>query len=298
MIKIDGIDVSNYQGNIDWAKVKASGKKFAIIKLGYAGYDGAIDINSKFKVNIEGALKAGIDVGVYVYAYTKTPAAARRAAQETLKLVKPYKLTYPICFDVEETKLNCLISQGRAGLSATISAFLDEIEKAKYYGMLYTYTSFAQSYLDMTKLAKYDLWIADYREPTGTKCPYTGSFGIWQYRGGSNGRCEGISTPCDLNIAYKDYPTIIRNAKLNNLVDSPVVEKPIEKPKDNKENLEDVNALKSEIAEFGKQVASLIKANDTLIATNKEQSNQIKVLQDVIDKQKNKVNQAVEILSK
>lgn len=207
MNKIYGIDVSKHNGKIDWNKVKASGKEFAFIRVGWAGYDGRIAANGgldpMYHTNMQGAIRAGLNVGVYVYSYANSPASARNAAQEVLTLIEPYNLTYPIAFDVEETKDKCLLNQGSA-LSITVKAFLDTIKSAGHTPMVYTYTSFALSYLNMQLLEGYDTWIADYREQTGTNCPYTGEHTIWQYRG-DTGRCDGVIGACDLNIAYKDY---------------------------------------------------------------------------------------------
>ena len=208
-----GIDVSKHNGTVDWKKVKSAGKDFAFIRLGWAGYDGRIEANGgldpMFHANVKGALDAGLNVGVYVYSYAKTPTAAIVAAKETLKLVKPYRLTYPIAFDIEDSMYQ---SMGKAINTEIAKAFLSTVEEAKYYGILYTYKNFAESYLDMNQLSRFDLWIAQY----GSKCTYQGKYGIWQYAG-NDGRCAGVSGACDLNIAYKDYPQIIKSAQLNRL---------------------------------------------------------------------------------
>lgn len=218
-MELRGIDVAKYQGNIDWAKVKKSGKEFAFIRIGWAGFDGAIvangGIDSMFHTNVKAAIAAGINVGIYVYSYCKTAQAARTAARETLSLVAPYKLTYPIAFDIESISQTepggaCYNLMSKAENTDIASAFLQEIQKAKYYGLLYTYKSFAESYLDMSKLTAYDVWIAQY----ATKCTYAGNYGIWQHAGDA-GRCEGVNTACDLNVAYKDYAAIIKAAGLN-----------------------------------------------------------------------------------
>lgn len=96
-----GIDVSKWQPQIDWQKVKADGIDFAIIRIGYCYNNGALKLDSAFTQHIKGALAAGLDVGIYLYSYATTVQAAKRAAQEVIKAVKPYKLTYPIAFDIE-----------------------------------------------------------------------------------------------------------------------------------------------------------------------------------------------------
>lgn len=222
MAEIYGIDVSKHNGVIDWRKVKASGKGFAFIRLGWCGYDGKIVANGgldpMFKTNAEGAIAAGLDIGVYLYSYAKTAAAATVSAQETLALVKPYKLTYPIAFDIEDAMH---VSMTKEQNTAIVNAFLSTIETAKYYGMLYTYKSFAESNLNMSQLKGFDFWVAQY----ASKCTYAGPYGIWQYNGdvpGFTGKCDGVNGACDLNVSYKDYAAIIKNAKLNTLTSNPV----------------------------------------------------------------------------
>lgn len=225
MSTFNGIDVSKHNGVVDFAKVKASGKDFVFIRLGWAGYDGRIRANvgldTKFEANVKAAISAGLNVGVYVYSYCKTAAAARVAAQETLEIVKPYKLTYPIAFDIESTSAGEASGtpydkMGKAVNNEIVKAFCSTIEAAKYYALLYTYKSFAENYLDMSQLKMHDVWIAQY----ANTCTYKGNYGIWQCKGdvkGFVGSCSGVTGACDINIAYKDYAAIIKKARLNNL---------------------------------------------------------------------------------
>lgn len=218
-VQIPGIDVSKHNGAINFTKVAAAGKKYVFVRLGWAGYDGRImvhgGLDSLFHTNMKSALAAGLDVGVYVYSYCKTATAARIAAEEVLELVQPYQLAYPVAFDIEDSQY---FSMGRSANTAIAQAFLTRIEKAKYYGMLYTYKSFVDSYLDMGALKGFDVWIAQY----AATCTYSGSYGIWQHHGDRQknhpaGSCPGVNGACDLNTAYRDYPDIICKAGLNNL---------------------------------------------------------------------------------
>lgn len=226
MPEFQGIDVSKHQGVVDWKKVKAAGKTFAFIRIGWAGWAGEFSEDIMFKTNMSGAISSGLNVGVYFYSYCKTAVAAQKAAQACLKAVAPYELTMPIAFDIEDTSdagtRYDLMSKTLN--NSIVSAFLDEIQKAGYYGLIYTYKAFASSFLDMSKLTAYDVWIAQYN----TACTYTGKYGIWQYRGDTlrdskgnitfpGGKCDGVIGDCDLNVSYKDYPTIIRGAGLNKL---------------------------------------------------------------------------------
>ena len=201
-MEIKGIDVSKYQGTIDWQRVAASGVRFAFVRVGWAGYEGGIDEGADpcFDRNMKGALAAGLAVGAYVYSYCKSANAARRAAREAAARCRPYRLTMPLAFDIEDAATYKGIAKGDSSMIA--AAFLDEAAAQGYYPLLYTYTSFANSYLDMAQLPGYDLWLADYRGYMGIQ-----GASIWQYS--SSGAVDGIAGRVDMNIAYKDYPALI-----------------------------------------------------------------------------------------
>ncbi len=221
------IDISEYnvrRGAINWPAVKAAGITGVMIRIGWAGYEGPIAANNalddSLDASIRGAHAAGLDVGLYVYTYTMTPAAAKIAARECVEIAKRYPgmINLPIAFDVEETALPCLIQQGRKGLTDTVIAFLDEVKRLGYYSGWYTYTAFAVQYLDRARLAAYDLWIADYRGNEALMKSQLGrsDYGMWQYIG-DKGTCAGVTGPCDRNYCYRDYPEIIAAAGLNGL---------------------------------------------------------------------------------
>lgn len=201
-MEIKGIDVSKHQGAIDWEKVAAAGIKFAFVRIGWAGYEGGLDEGADpyFDQNMAGAIAAGIPVGAYVYSYCRSASAARRAAREAAARCRPYRLTMPLAFDIENAATYKGIARGDNSILA--AAFLDEVRAQGFYPLLYTYTSFAESYLDMTQLSGYDLWLADYRGYMGIK-----GASVWQYS--SSGAVEGIAGRVDMNIAYKDYPALI-----------------------------------------------------------------------------------------
>lgn len=226
------IDVSEHntrRGKINWAKVKASGIKGAMIRVGWAGYDGRIAANNAlddaFDENIKGAHAAGLDVGLYVYSYAKNSAAARIAAEECVEIAKRYPrmITLPIAYDIEETKLNCLTVQGRDGLAENANAFLFAVEQLGYYGILYTYTSFAFEHLNMGMLKYRELWIADYRKNEQLMQQQLGrsDYGMWQYIGDA-GRCDGVIGACDRNYVYVDYPVHIAKQFKNGLWYNPL----------------------------------------------------------------------------
>lgn len=208
-----GIDVSKYQSQVDWKKVKAAGKSFAFVRLGWAGWEGQLNMDNMAHNHIKAAKAAGLNVGVYVYSYCQTAAAAKFAAQKTIEEIKAYDvLEYPVVFDIEDTSDSGTPYQklGKSLSTYIADAFLSEIEQAGYYSMLYTYKSFAENCLDMAALGKYDFWVAQY----ANACTYAGKYGIWQYAGDS-GHCDGVTGACDLNVAYRDYASIISESGLN-----------------------------------------------------------------------------------
>lgn len=204
-----GIDVSYCQTRVDWQKVKASGVRFVMVRVGYCFNDGTLHTDKMFKSHIEGAVTAGLDVGVYLYSYATSTSAAKKAAQAVLQAVKPYKLTYPIAFDIEYEKEYPM--KAKAINTEISTAFLREVEKAGYYAMLYCSKDFLDNYLLPERLTAFDKWIAQY----ASKCTSKHTHGIWQYSG--SGKVNGIPVQVDLNYAYKNYPSIIRRAKLNRL---------------------------------------------------------------------------------
>ena len=206
---VKGIDVSKWQGEIDWAKVKADGVKFAMIRLGYGSADGnACGLDSYFERNVQNALKAGIDIGCYFYSYATSVEAAKKEAEYVVGVLQKYQgvFTYPVVFDLEDKTQQNL---GKTVLTDMVIAFGDAIEKAGFYFSLYSNLNWLKNYLEDSRLKRFDHWLAQWASaPT-----YDGDFGIWQ--SSSTGSVAGISGNVDTDIAYKDYPKIIRDAKLN-----------------------------------------------------------------------------------
>lgn len=203
MIKKAGIDVSAHQGAIDWSRVQ---KDFAILRAGWSWYEGGMNIDQRFRENVDGVQAAGIPWGAYLYAYDRSPAAAAKSADRLADLLDGFRIPYPIAYDFEDEQY---LSMGKGANAAICAAFLERLQKRGYYAMLYTYTNFALGFLDMGALAPYDLWIADYSGKVG----WPGKYGMWQYTG--SGTLSGVTGPVDLDRAYKDYPAIIRGAGLN-----------------------------------------------------------------------------------
>lgn len=207
------IDVSTHQGVIDFEKVKAAGVHGVIIRAGY----GQNNIDAQFKRNISECNRLGIPCGVYWFSYAYTEAMARQEAEYCLAAIKPYRVELPVCYDFEYASVDHAqkngVGIGKTLATAFVHAFCSVIEKAGYYAMNYTNKDYLSRYFDETVL-KYDLWFATYpARPDPNKPPR--ECGIWQYT--SKGRINGINANVDVNAAYKDYPTIIRDAELNNL---------------------------------------------------------------------------------
>lgn len=204
-----GIDVSTWQGAIDWAKVKASGIQFAMIRLGYGSKSGSgCSLDKYFTANVEGALAAGVDVGVYFYSYALSPSAAAKEAAYVLEQLRPYagRISYPVAYDIEDKSQQGL---GKETLTDMVVAFCAAIEAGGYYAIYYCNLSWRNSYLDGKKLERFDFWLAQWANaPTSSL-----SFGIWQ--SSSSGSVPGISGNVDLDTSYKDYPTIIADGGLN-----------------------------------------------------------------------------------
>ncbi len=195
--RIRGIDVSRWQGKINWSSVKKSGVKFVMIGMGrYRNGKGLQD--PTFKYNIRNASKQGIKVGVYLYSEATSAAGARREARYVLKQIDGYKISYPVAFDMEASvHLNMTRTQ-RTNIAL---AFMEEIEKAGYYPMIYASENWFTQRMDMSRLKNYDKWVA--RWSGSVKIAHK----IWQYS--STGRIKGIPAAVDLNVSYVDYSKII-----------------------------------------------------------------------------------------
>lgn len=190
-----GIDVSKFQGSIDWNAVKADGITFAIIRCGYRGYgSGALVEDSTYRANIQGAINAGLKVGVYFYSQAVNEAEAVEEASMVLSLVGGYSLPLGVYYDTES------VSGGRAnGISAAertacAVAFCETIRNSGYSAGVYSYASWFYNALNFANISKYNIWIAQYRDTLSFSYKYN----IWQYTG--SGSVNGISRPVDMNI--------------------------------------------------------------------------------------------------
>lgn len=201
------IDVSRYQGEIDWAKVKADGVRGAMLKTVSTNKSfGGIYIDPYFEKNYAACKRLGIPVGVYYYTYAQDKATADAELAKFKEAIAGKVFEYPAVVDVEDNLLKPLSADA---LTDLVEYAVKTIEGWGVYAMVYTYLNYSNTELNMKRLEAYDLWLAAYRENRPTAWPH----GMWQYS--SEGSVDGINGNVDMNWAYKDYPSIIKNAGLN-----------------------------------------------------------------------------------
>lgn len=195
-----GIDVSTFQGDIDWKKVKEDGMDFVFIRLGFRGYEsGKIVLDSKYEDNIAGSIKAGLDTGVYFFTEALTEKEAIEEAEFVIENLKDHPITMPVVIDVEEsantekTRTKDLTAEQR---TKNVIAFCKRIKEAGYEPMIYGNLKSFMIMMDFEKLENYDKWFAYYRFPF--HFPY--KIKIWQYT--STEKVEGIEGNTDVNIMF------------------------------------------------------------------------------------------------
>lgn len=209
------IDVSRYQGAIDWAQVAAAGYKGAMLKTVSTNHklskrvDG-LYIDPTFETNYRSARAAGLDVGVYYYTYATSEAMADAELSLLRQAVHGKELTLPVAVDVEDNELKPMSTIDLTNLTAYA---LEQVEKMGFYAQLYTYTHYSNMELDMGRLAnRWDVWLADY---TGKTPNVTFNYNAHQHT--SKGSVPGITGNVDLNVTTLNYPKIIRKKGLARL---------------------------------------------------------------------------------
>lgn len=208
------LDVSHYQGTIDWARVAAAGYKGAMLKTvstnrKLSKRSDGLYIDPAFETNYRNARAAGLDVGVYYYTYATSEAMANAELSLLRQAVHGKEFSLPVCVDVEENKLKQLSTLDLSNLTAYA---LEQVERMGFYAQLYTYTGYKYE-LDMARLSsRWDVWLADY---TG-KAPKV-SFKYNAHQHTSKGSVPGISGNVDLNVTTLNYPRIIRKKGLTRL---------------------------------------------------------------------------------
>lgn len=196
-----GIDVSRYQGEIDWEKVAQDEVEYAFIRLGIRGYtEGAIQEDEQFEKNIRGARNNDIAVGVYFFTQATSVEEAEEEAQYVLDKIAPYKVDYPVVIDVEavanrRARTRELTKEERTQYCI---AFCEKIRAAGYTPMIYGNLKTFMLMLDLEQLEDYDKWFANYDD----RFYYPYDFKIWQYT--DEGSVDGIDAAVDLNISFED----------------------------------------------------------------------------------------------
>lgn len=195
-----GIDVSEYQPEVDWQQVKDYGVDFVIVRLGYRGYGeaGTLVEDRMFRSHVEGALAAGLDVGVYFFSQAIDQAEAEEEAQFVLERIRDYEIKGPVVYDTEEIKDDVARTDDLDGKSFTdhCIVFCDAVEDAGYDSMIYANMKWMAFTLDLTRLTEYEKWYADY-EPL-PQCPY--EIAMWQYT--ETGQVPGIDGNVDMNLWF------------------------------------------------------------------------------------------------
>lgn len=215
---IKGIDVSKYNGAVDWTQVKSAGIKFAMIRAGMGNT--AAQEDPWFRRHMDGALAAGLDVGCYWMNYYRTVEEARKEARAFLEVIAPYKgrISYPLSSDYEGDSIRYAKQCGYAPTSHTVTeqtvAFLETLEEAGWYVVCYTNQDFYKNWFIRDRMAPYDVWLADWGN-NNQGFDVTPHYPCGLHQTSSNGSIAGVSGRVDINLAYKDYPTLIKELGLN-----------------------------------------------------------------------------------
>lgn len=217
MTTMRGIDVSEHQGNIDWAKVKSGGAvEFAILRAGYGKYVKQKD--KKFEHNYAGCVENNIPCGAYWFSYATNPSEAKQEASCFIEILKGKKFQMPVYIDIEDSqsydKSTGLkkytvkyTSMPQKQLCEIAQVFCNELEKAGYFCGIYSYRSLMNMFDDYTK-NRYAAWIAELGKDN-----YKYQHGMWQHSW--TGKIDGISGDVDMDECYVDYPSIMKQRYLN-----------------------------------------------------------------------------------
>lgn len=200
----DGIDVSQYQGIIDWDKAK-NHIDFAILRCGY-GQDIPGQDDPTFKRNADECTRLGIPFGVYLYSYAQDEREALSEARHVMRLIADYQMAYPIYLDLEDPKIGRLTNDQ---IERNCRVWADELVKNNYFPGFYASYYWWTTKLTGSFFTRYTRWVARYADVLGAE-----GFDMWQYT--DHGFVEGINAPVDRNYAYRDFPTEIIAGGFNN----------------------------------------------------------------------------------
>lgn len=198
-----GVDLSEYQDEIDFEIAKNAGIDFAMLRIGGRGYgdDGVLFEDKMFDTFYEDAKAAGLKVGAYFFSQATSPEEAIEEADYVIELLDGRELDYPVAFDWEQIEDDTARTDNvdSKGLTYSAEAFCDEIVKQGYKSMIYSNTYLMYYLYDLETMKNYDFWVADYGEYPSM---YYG-FSMWQYT--IEGQIPGIEGTVDLNINFKNY---------------------------------------------------------------------------------------------
>ena len=196
-----GVDVSSYQGEIDWEAVAADGVEFAMIRCGYRGSEsGTIVVDEQFENNIEGALAAGLDVGVYFFSQSTGAIEAAEEANFVLDLISGYDITMPVAFDWEPLEGSRAEDIDRSELTASAVVFCEMVKDAGYTPCVYLYRYTGYYEYMMERLADYELWVG----ALGSWPDFYYRHMLWQFS--MTGRVDGIDADVDLDYQFIPRP--------------------------------------------------------------------------------------------
>ena len=199
-----GIDVSKWQGAIDWNKVKAAGIQFVIIRAGYGNT--AAQKDKFFEQNYRGAKAAGLHVGAYWYSYANSFREAEQEAAAFREVIRGKQFDLPVYLDLEEKSQ---LETGRDFCDGLIRTFCNSMEKAGYFAGFYTSASNIGPVISTAMISRYTFWCAQWNKT----CDFAGKCGVWQHS--SNGSIPGINGRVDLDICYQDFPKTIISGGFN-----------------------------------------------------------------------------------
>lgn len=196
-MSVNGIDVSSYQEEIDWEKVKADGIDFAIIRVALRGYESGKLVEDPYaRINLENARNAGLEVGVYIFSQAVNVDEALEEAAFLLDIIKDYEITMPVVFDWEQVGVETARTENMdpETLTTATLAFCQTVEEAGYTPMVYFNRYQAKHLMDLSRLTDYDFWLAAYTD----RMTYGYKVRMWQYT--DRGQVDGIEGGVDINV--------------------------------------------------------------------------------------------------
>lgn len=255
-----GIDVSKWQGQVDFNAVKRTGVEFVIIQAGYGR--SATQKDPFFEINYQRAKAAGLHVGAYWFSYAINPDDARAEAAACAEVIKGKQFDFPIFYDLENDPKSGYFPfvNGKEHCSQLVNAFCTELEKAGYFVGLYISRSPLQTHITKEVAERFTLWLAEY----GTKLNYNGEYGIWQHS--SSGRVVGVIGEVDLDVAKIDYPSIIIKGGFNGYkkeaAPAPAPKEPAADPEYIEYKIQKGDTLTAIAKKFGTTIQTLKKINN------------------------------------